>query len=82
MVFGKLRNFVSRQAQAATSKETANIQPSSDEEQPEPTLVSSSRSLPTADEVPVIVVTNKGRKRKRPISESEGNEDRSRQYCY
>ena len=54
--------------------ETANIQPSSDDEQPEPTLVYSPRSSPTTAEVSVTVVTNKGHKRKRQVSESEGNE--------
>ena len=74
MVFRKLQNLVSRQVLAAAFKETANTQPSSDDEQPEPTLVCSPRSLPTADEVSVIVVTNKGRRRKRQVSEREGNE--------
>ena len=73
MAFRKLRSLVSRQAQAAASKETTNIQPSSDDEQPEPTLVCSPRSSATADEVPITVVTNKGCKRKRQISESEGD---------
>ena len=74
MVFRRLRNLVSGQAQAAASKETANTQPSSDNEQPEPTLVCSPGSSPTAVEVPVTVVTNKGNKRKRQASESEGDE--------
>ena len=65
MVFRKLQNLVARQVQAAASKETANNQPSSDDEQPEPILVRSPCSLPTAAEVPVTVVTNKGHKRKR-----------------
>ena len=42
MVFRKLQNLVAlvaRQAQAAASKKTTYIQPSSDDEQPEPTLV-------------------------------------------
>ena len=60
----KLQNPVSKQAQAAASMETANTQPSSDDEQPEPTLVSSPRSSPTTAEVSVTVVTNKGHKRK------------------
>ena len=74
MVFGKLRNLVARQVQGAASKETANTQPSSDDEKSEPTLVCSPRSSPTAPEVPVTVVTNKRHKRKRQVSESEGNE--------
>ena len=74
MVFRKLRNLVSRQAQAAASKETANTQPSSDDKQLEPTLVRSPRSSPTAAEVPVTVITNKGHKRKRQVSESKGDE--------
>ena len=52
--------MVSRQAQAAASKETANNQPSSDDEQPEPISVRSPCSLATAAEVPATVVTNKG----------------------
>ena len=64
MVFRKLRNLVVRQAQAAASKETANNQPSSDDEQPEPILVRSPCSLPTAAEVPVTVVTNKDTREK------------------
>ena len=74
MVFRKLRNLVARQVQAAASKETANNQPSSDEEQTEPILVRSPCSLPTAAEVPVTVVTSKGQKRKRQVSESEADE--------
>ena len=74
MVFRKLRNLVARQAQAAASKETANNQPSSDDEQPEPISVRSPCSLPTAAEVPSTVVTNKGHKRKRQVSER-------RRYC-
>ena len=64
MVFRKLRNLVARQAQAAASKETANTQPLSDDEQPEPFLARSPRSSPTSTEVPVTVVTNKGHKDK------------------
>ena len=60
MVFRKLRNLVARQAQTAASKETANNQSSSNDEQPEPILVRSPCSLPTAAEVSVTVVTNKG----------------------
>ena len=74
MVFRKLRNVVARQAQAAVSTETANNQPLSDDKQPEPILVCSPCSLPTVAEVPVTVVTNKGHKRKRQISESEADE--------
>ena len=74
MVFRKLRNLVPRQAQAAASKETANTQPSSDDEQPESILARSPRSSPTPTKVPVTVVTNKGNKRKRQVSESEGDE--------
>ena len=74
MVFRKLRNLVARQAQAAASKETANTQPSSDDEQPESFLARSPRSSPTPTEVPVTVVTNKGHKRKRQASESERDE--------
>ena len=58
----------------AASKETANTQPSSDDEQPEPTLVCSPGSSPTALEVTVTVVTNKGNRRKRQVCESEGDE--------
>ena len=71
MVFRKLRNLVARQAQAIASKETANTQPSSDDEQPEPFLALSPRSSPTSTEIPV---TNEGHKRKRQVSESEGDE--------
>ena len=74
MVFRKLRNLVARQAQEAASKETANNQPSSDDEQPEPILVRSPCSLLTAAEVPVTAVTNKGLKRKMQVSESEADE--------
>ena len=74
MVFRRLQNLVSRQAQAAASKETANTQPSSDDEQPEPNLVCSPGSSPTAVEILVIVVTNKSNKRKMQVSESEGDE--------
>ena len=68
----KLRNLV--EAQAAASKETAKNQPSSDDEQPEPISVRSPCSLPTAAEVPATVVTNKGHKRKRQVSESEAGD--------
>ena len=71
MVFRKLRNLVVRQAQAVASKETANNQPSSDDEEPEPILVRSPCSLPTAAEVPATLVTNKGHKRKRQVSEAK-----------
>ena len=74
MVFRKLRNLVARQAQTAASKETANNQSSSNDEQPEPILVRSPCSLPTAAEVSVTVVTNKGHKRKSQVSESEADE--------
>ena len=74
MVFRKLRNLVARQAQAAASKETANTQPSSDDEQPESFVARSPRSSQTRTEVPVTVVTNKIHKRKRQASESEGDE--------
>ena len=74
MVFRKLQNLVAIQVQAAASKETANNQPSSDDEQPEPILVRSPCSLPTAAEVPVTVVTNKGHQRKMQVSESEEDE--------
>ena len=49
MVFRKLRNLVARQ-----TKETANNQPSSDDEQLEPISVRSPCSLATAAEVPAI----------------------------
>ena len=74
MVFRKLRNLVAQQAQAVASKETPSNQPSSDDEQPEPILVRSPCSLPTAAEVLVTDVTNKGHKRKRQVSESEADE--------
>ena len=74
MVFRKLQNLVVRQAQAAASKETAINQPSSDDEQSKPILVRSPCSSPTAAEVPATVVTNKGHKRKRQVSESKGDE--------
>ena len=74
MVFRKLPNLVSRQAQSPASKETANNQPSSDDEQPEPILICSPCFLPTAAEVPVTVVTNKGHRRKRQVSDSEADE--------
>ena len=48
MVFRKVQNLVARQTQAAPSKETANNQPSSDDEQPEPISVRSPCSLATA----------------------------------
>ena len=64
MVFRKLRNLVSRKAQAAASNYTANTLPSSDDEQPEPTLVCSPCSLPTAVDIPVTVLTNKCHERK------------------
>ena len=69
MVFRKLRNLVSRLAQTAVSKETAVTKPSTDDEQPEPTLVCSPCSSPKAVEVPVT-----SRKRKRQVSENEGDE--------
>ena len=68
MAFRKLPNLVARQAQAAAFKETANTQPSSDDEQPKPTLFCSLRSLPTSPEVHDTVVTNKRHKRKRHVS--------------
>ena len=74
MVLRKLQSLLARQAQAAASKEIANTQPSSDDEQPEPTLVRSLRSSPTTAEVPVTVVTNKDHKRKRQVFESKGDE--------
>ena len=74
MVFRKLRNLVVRQAQVAASKETASNQPSSDDEQPEPISVRSPCSLPAEAEVPATIVTNKGHKRKRQVSESEADE--------
>ena len=74
MVFRKLRNLVARQVQAAASKETANNQRSSDDEQPEPILIRSLCSLPTAAEVPATVVTKKGHKKKRQVSDSEADE--------
>ena len=73
MVYRKL-HVVARQAQAAVSEETANNQPSSDVEQPEPILVRSSCFLPAAAEVPVTIVTNKDHNRKRQVSESEADE--------
>ena len=76
MVLRKLRNLVSRQAQAAFSKETANTQISSDGVQPEGILVCSPHFSPTEVEVPFTVDTNKGHKRKRQVSESEGGEVR------
>ena len=63
--FQKPQNLVSRQAKAAISNETKNIQPSPDDEQPEPILFCSPHSSPTADEVSATVVINKSRKRKR-----------------
>ena len=74
MVFRKLRNLVPRKAQAAASYYTANTLPSSDDEQPEPTLVCSPCSLPTAVDVPVTILTNKCHERKRQFSESEGDD--------
>ena len=74
MVSRKLRILVSRKAKAAASKETANIPLSSNDRQLEPTLVCRPCSLPTVDEVPVNIVTNKSRKKKWKISESEGDE--------
>ena len=74
MVFRKLRNLLVRQAHSVASKETANNQPSSDDEQLEPISVCSPCSLPTAAEVFATVVTNKGHKRKRQVSESEADE--------
>ena len=74
MVFRKLQNLVVRQAQAAASKETAKNQPSSDDEQPEPISLRSPCSLATVAEAPTTVVTNKGHKRKRQVSESEADE--------
>ena len=47
MVFRKLRNLISRQAQEAASKDTAKTQPWSDGKQPEPVLVCRPRSSPT-----------------------------------
>ena len=74
MDFRNLWNLVSRQAQVVASKETANSQLPSDDEQPEPALVCSPRSSPAAVEVRVTVVTIEGRKRKIQVSESEGYE--------
>ena len=74
MVFRKLRNLVVQQAQAVASKQTVNNQSLSDDEQSEPISVRSPCSSPTAAEVPAIVVTNKGQKRKRQVSESEADE--------
>ena len=74
MVFRKLPNLVSTQAQEAASKEKANSQPSSDDKQLRPILVINTHSSPTAAEVPVTVVSNKSCKRKRQISESERDE--------
>ena len=74
MVFRKLPNLVSTQPQEAASKEKANSQPSSDDEQLKPILVINTRSSPTAAEVSVTVVSNKSCKRKRQISESERDE--------
>ena len=67
MVLRKLRNLVSRKAQAADFNKTAKTQPSLDHEQPEPTLTCSLRSSPTVAEV-----SNKDHKRRRRSS---------RQYC-
>ena len=74
MVFRKLRNLVARQAQAVASKEAANNQPSSDDEQPEPLVIRSPCFLPTTAAVPITAVTNKGHKRKRQVSESEADD--------
>ena len=74
MAFRKLRNLVSRQAQATASKENANNQPSSDDEQPEPILIHSPCFLPTEADVPVLVVPKKRHKRKRQASHSEADE--------
>ena len=74
MVSRKLWNLVTREARPAACKETADNQPSSDDAQPEPILVCSPCSLPTTAEVPVTVVTNKGHKRKRQVSESDADE--------
>ena len=71
MVFRKLRNLVSRQAQAAAFKETQML---NYHQQPEPVLVCSPSSPPTVDGLPGTVVTNKGRKRKKQVSEKEGYE--------
>ena len=43
-------------------------------QQPEPVLVCSPSSPPTVDGLPGTVVTNKGRKRKKQVSEKEGYE--------
>ena len=64
MVFRKLRNLVVRQAQAAASKETADNQPSSDDEQSEPISVRNSCSLPTAVEVLPLLSATKATKEK------------------
>ena len=74
MVFRKVQNLIGPQIQAAASKETANNQPSSDDQKTEPSLVCSPCSLPTAAEFPLIAVTNKGHKRKRQVAESEAVE--------
>ena len=68
MVYRKL-HVVARQAQAAVSEETANNQPSSDVEQPEPILVCSPCFLPAAAEIPVTIVTNKDHNRKRQVKQ-------------
>ena len=47
MVFRKLRNLISRQAQETASKDTAKTQPWSDGKQSEPVLVCSPRFSPT-----------------------------------
>ena len=61
-------------ASCVASKETAHNQPSSVEEQSEPISVRRPCSSPTAAEVPATVITNKGYKRKRQVSESEADE--------
>ena len=70
----KMQNLVSRQAQAAASKETVNTQPSSDDAIRTKFIVCSPRSSPRTVDVPVTVVTNKGCQRKTQVSESEGDE--------
>ena len=65
MVFRKLRNLVSRKSTGSCFKKTANTQPSSDDEQLEPTLVCRPRSSPAAVKVHITVVTKIGSKRKR-----------------
>ena len=55
----KLRNLVWRQAQTDASKETPNIEPSSNVEQPKLTLVCSPCSSPKAVKVSITAVFNK-----------------------